>query len=111
MAKHSAHFRTDLNTNKNYNSLPHFCHLFKYYTGENKNVAVLIINDLVLKKRRNKRSLQKTYIEFLLFGEDKMHFLFNHLSFNILDVLFLSFSSHFGLNASISLLSVKISFR
>ena len=74
-------------------------------------MAVLIINDLVLKKRRNKRSLQKTYIEFLLLGEDKMHFLFNHLSFNILDVLFLSFSSHFGLNASISLLSVKISFR
>lgn len=49
---------------------------------------MLIINDLVLKKRRNKRSLQKTYIEFLLLGEDKMHFLFNHLSFNILDVLF-----------------------
>lgn len=88
MVKHLARFRSKLNTNKNYNSPPHFCLLFKYYTGENKNVAVLIIKDLALKKRRNKRSLQKTYIEFLLFGEEKMHFLFNHLNFSVLDVLF-----------------------
>ncbi len=30
--------------------LPHFCLSFKYYTGKNKNVAVLIINGLSLKK-------------------------------------------------------------
>ena len=48
---------------------PHFCLSFKYYTGKNKNVAVLIINGLSLKKPENKRSLQKIYREFLLFRE------------------------------------------
>ena len=60
---------------------------FKYYTGRNKNVAALILNDLSLKIAKNKRSLHEMYIEFLLFSERKLHFITNYLNFNILIVL------------------------
>lgn len=67
--------------------LPHFCSYLKYYTGRNKNVADLIINDLSLKIAGNKRSLQETYTVFLLFSEGKLHFIANYLNFSILIVL------------------------
>ena len=46
-----------------------------------------IINDLSLKIAENKRSLQETYTEFLLFSEGKLHFISNYLNFSILIVL------------------------
>ncbi|CAG9892764.1 hypothetical protein BOVA604_1569 [Bacteroides ovatus] len=33
------------------------------------------------------------YIEFLLFGKEKLHFLFNHLKFTTLNILFSLFGT------------------
>ena len=46
-----------------------------------------IINNLSLKIAENKRSLQETYTEFLLFSEGKLHFIANYLNFSVLIVL------------------------